>query len=139
MRSNFLFIMKAKSKGERKREKIHKKQNANPRKSAPSIKKIVDYACKNVDETKLACDLGDYPTAPSTKRRICWRCGRKKAVEKCHIIPRCLGGSNHPSNFVLLCKACHAECPDVNDKDFMFQWIERTKRNPFTIKMMFNY
>ena len=129
-------ISEVKKKAQRKREKIIQQQISKPRRKAPpSIKRIVDYACENVDESRLACDLGDYPTAPSEKRRICWRCGRKKAVERCHIIPHSLGGSNDPSNFVLLCKTCHAECPDVNDKEFMFEWIEKTKRDHFTVHL----
>ena len=110
-------------------------QKSPKRKPPPSIKRIVEWACKNIDECGLACDLGDYPTAPSLKRRPCWRCGLKKAVERCHIIPHSLGGSNHPSNYVLLCKICHTQAPDLNDKEFMFKWIAKTKRCWLTTPM----
>lgn len=53
----------------------------------------------------------------------CWRCGRKQKLQRCHIIPDSQGGTDEPSNFVLLCKTCHAEGPNVSDPDIMWDWI----------------
>ena len=63
----------------------------------------------------------------------CWACGKWESIqdpnadmgtifaswngatflERCHIVPRMLGGSNDCSNLVLLCKHCHKQNPDV--------------------------
>ena len=67
----------------------------------------------------------------------CWRCGttftarRTRKGEssnrnRCHIVPADLGGSNHPSNMILLCAECHRDAPDVDDPEFMWRWIEQT-------------
>ena len=53
----------------------------------------------------------------------CWRCGCKRKLQRCHIIPDSLGGKDEPSNFVLLCKSCHAEGPNVGDPDIMWDWL----------------
>ena len=52
-----------------------------------------------------------------------WRCGYKKTLERCHIIPDSLGGKDTPSNLVLLCKRCHIEASNVENKNFMWDWI----------------
>ncbi len=51
-----------------------------------------------------------------------------KFLERCHIIPRMLGGTDECSNLVLLCKQCHKESPDVKSTKFMKRWI--TQRKP---------
>ena len=58
----------------------------------------------------------------------CWRCGYKftKDLQRCHIIPRALGGSDSADNLILLCRNCHREAPDVNDSAFMLRWLEAT-------------
>jgi hypothetical protein len=43
--------------------------------------------------------------------------------ERAHIIPDCLGGSEEPSNLVLLCKRCHREAPNCSDPSLMIQWM----------------
>lgn len=40
----------------------------------------------------------------------CWHCRRPATVlERAHIIPACHGGTDHPGNLWMLCKACHKE------------------------------
>ncbi len=57
----------------------------------------------------------------------CWRCGevstKHRKIQKCHIIPFAMGGLDIPSNYVLLCKSCHIEAPDVKDNEIMWDWI----------------
>lgn len=81
--------------------------------------KILQWHYKNTDECGLGCDADEW-------HHRCWRCGYIKDLERCHIIPDSLGGKNIPSNYVLLCNACHQEAPNVNDKKFMFEWIKTT-------------
>ncbi len=77
----------------------------------------------------------------------CWACGKyeedsecknsneepfkswdgAKFLERCHIIPKMLGGSNQCSNLVLLCRQCHKESPDVKNPKFMWKWIANRK------------
>ena len=63
----------------------------------------------------------------------CWACdktlrrGRSNynskdlGLHRCHVIPRAHGGSNHPSNLVLMCTDCHKDNPDLKD-EFGFWW-----------------
>lgn len=61
----------------------------------------------------------------------CWRCSEIGKVERCHIIAHQFGGKDEPSNFVLLCKFCHEQAPDLkNDKEAIWDWIRATKK-PF--------
>lgn len=84
---------------------------------------IVDYWSKYEDELGLAIDW-------SEAHELCWRCGYKSKLERCHIIPHSLGGSEEPANLVLLCRRCHREAPNINDPNFMWIWL-RTACVPF--------
>ena len=37
----------------------------------------------------------------------CWKCGKERYIEKCHIHAKCSGGDDSPSNLHLLCGWCH--------------------------------
>ena len=59
----------------------------------------------------------DYPT--------CFVCGTDKKLERCHLIPRALGGSDDIDNLVLLCQVHHKQAPNLSiSKDIMLKWIE---------------
>lgn len=45
-------------------------------------------------------------------------------LQRCHIVPRQFGGSNHPSNLFLLCPHCHDSSPDTHDPEVFFNWIK---------------
>jgi hypothetical protein len=83
-------------------------------------KQILEYHYKNTDECGMGCDADEW-------HHRCWRCGYIRDLEKCHIIPKSLGGNcNDPSNFVLLCNMCHQEAPNVNNNYEMWRFIEDT-------------
>lgn len=44
-------------------------------------------------------------------------------LERCHLTPRAKGGSEHPSNIVLLCPDCHLAAPDCLDPEIMLRWV----------------
>jgi hypothetical protein len=44
-------------------------------------------------------------------------------LERCHIVPRSLGGSNEPSNLFLLCPKCHRASPDTEDPNIFLEWV----------------
>lgn len=53
----------------------------------------------------------------------CWRCRVKKRLDRCHIVARSLGGEDMPSNYVLLCKHCHFESPNIVDPEYIWDWL----------------
>lgn len=73
------------------------------RRSKPTLKAITAYL--GLDEP--AC-------------LVCWR----QPVERCHVVPDKLGGSNDVRNFALLCPAHHAEAPDVADAESFWAWVD---------------
>lgn len=77
---------------------------------------IVDYWFSRIDECGLSVDAAEA-------HERCWRCGCKRTLERCHIVPASLGGSAEPSNLVLLCHRCHLDNPNVADPEIMWDWI----------------
>jgi hypothetical protein len=79
-------------------------------------RQIVDYWTQHQDECGLSIDWAEAD-------ELCWRCAQSRKLQRCHIVPRALGGSECPSNLILLCGQCHAEAPNVEDPDFMWTWL----------------
>ncbi|MEU6777142.1 HNH endonuclease [Streptomyces sp. NPDC046759] len=80
-----------------------RERHAEDRRTRPTVKAIVDYL--GMDEA--AC-------------LVCWR----TPVERAHVVPLQLGGSNDVRNFALLCAAHHAEAPDVADAESFWAWVD---------------
>lgn len=78
---------------------------------------IIDYWIERVNECGLSVDW-----AEAGER--CWRCGCESSLHRAHIVPDALGGKDTPSNLVLLCPRCHAEAPNVDDSEIMWDWIK---------------
>lgn len=85
-----------------------------------NIEDIVKYWSKYIDESDISVDQTESASH-------CWRCGCRKNLERCHIIPYSLGGLDEPKNLVLLCKRCHSEGPNVTDVEIMWDWIKAYK------------
>lgn len=49
-------------------------------------------------------------------------------LQRCHIVPRMLGGADTPENLFLLCPDCHAESPDTINRSAFFRWVYRKKK-----------
>jgi hypothetical protein len=95
------------------------------REKPPTRFEIVEYWSANqneieANECRMGADEADWIDR-------CWCCAIECKQERCHIIPHSLGGSNHPSNFVLLCSFCHQEAPNVADKYLMWDWIAENR------------
>jgi len=88
-------------------------------KKAQWVKDCWDHHSQYISETDVAVDWGDW----DSEHDRCWCCGHSGKLQKCHIIPKSLGGLDNASNLVPLCAVCHDQSPDVADKDAMFQWI----------------
>lgn len=83
-----------------------------------------DYWCVKIDESDLGIDWAD---ALDGKGR-CYRCGlNSQKPQKCHIVPRSLGGSDATSNIIPLCPYCHDEQPDVASAEYTWAWIKKTR------------
>lgn len=88
---------------------------------------------------KEADYLSTIPAIIDWGEARCFACGRDsmaefsqdkeiaKCLQKCHIIPKTLGGSYEPDNIVLLCKHCHEESPDVADSTILMKWIYKKR------------
>ncbi len=69
----------------------------------------------------------------------CWACNKTLrggtveyntpdlGLQRCHIIPRSLGGSNHPSNLFLMCDRCHTASPDTSEEIYFWKWFDRVE------------
>ena len=54
----------------------------------------------------------------------------KHVLERAHIIPFSLGGSENPDNLFLLCKDCHKDSPDTNNPKNFFRWVYMKRNSP---------
>lgn len=81
-----------------------------------TIAEVVDYWSSRESECGLSVDF-------SEAHELCWRCGYRRKLQRCHIIPHALGGSDAPENLVLLCGRCHQEAPNVTDPQIMWDWL----------------
>jgi 5-methylcytosine-specific restriction endonuclease McrA len=70
----------------------------------------------------FAC--GFMATDPDEPPRL-WSVWNRARLQRCHLVPRMLGGADTPENLVLLCDSCHRDAPDVGDPRYMLAWIER--------------
>lgn len=102
---------------EEENRKLKRKKEKKKRPRIKTTKKeIVDYWSSIQDECGLSVDWAEA-------EERCWRCGYKKKLQRCHIIPDSLGGKDEPSNLVLLCERCHIDAPNIESKTFMWDWI----------------
>ena len=49
--------------------------------------------------------------------------GVKSKLQRCHIIPYMVGGSDDPENLFLLCERCHLESPDYAKMEYFLKDI----------------
>jgi hypothetical protein len=112
-------------------------------KGRPSVKKILRYwksdsAVYYMDNMSRRSDMQfDFHLRINSVHQECFACNRifmkykwlhpRKVIERCHVVPRALGGSNDPANFVLLCKHCHLENPNVDNEVSYFKWLQSHK------------
>lgn len=51
-------------------------------------------------------------------------------LNRCHIVPRSLGGEDVPSNLFLMCETCHLESPDTSNPYNFMRWVYN-RRNSY--------
>jgi hypothetical protein len=80
---------------------------AQKRKALPSRKKIAEAH-------------GDYADCWD----CCWHCARDThRLERHHVVPVALGGTDDVENLALLCGPCHREAPGIPDAEWAWKWI----------------
>ena len=103
-------------------EKYHKIRNKIDKAKFRWLKEAIDHWEGIVYEGDMGCDWAEAAI-------MCWRCGCERSTQKCHIVPKSLGGGDGPENIVALCAMCHDEAPNVADPDAMWDWIKKTGNN----------
>lgn len=87
-------------------------------------------------------DINGFEYIPDWGERLCFGCKKKDSaiyedsypnlkafwngstsLEKAHIVAKQFGGSYEPCNIVFLCKSCHKESPDFNDREPFLLWL----------------
>jgi hypothetical protein len=80
------------------------------------------WCCKKaiLVETETARKDGDF--------KYIWN-KTSEHLQRCHIVPKSLEGSNAPNNLFLLCPSCHEQAPNSDNRDIFLRWIyfERKK------------
>ena len=107
-------------------ESKQKKKRTNVERAA-----IVSYWSKIINDEEININWDDDP------ENMCWSCAyaptnSDESLQKCHIIPKALGGSDEPSNMVILCVQCHRENPNVNNTngvELYWHWLKSRTRS----------
>jgi hypothetical protein len=109
--------------------------------------KIYEY-WTTVGHARLKELLGEVPSQLlylDTEYPECFACGKpgstvknprnvrdywnkSKRLEKCHIIPACLGGSNTVENLVMMCRDCNMSNPETNLELYFWLWFKARKK-----------
>ena len=101
------------------RERALEKRVKRRRKKALAwVLAAIDYWEERICEMDIGCDWSDADIR-------CWRCGHLRGCQKCHIVPRSLGGGDGVENLIPLCAQCHDEMPNVADDAEVWRWIKR--------------
>lgn len=100
------------------------------RKNPKVSKKIHEYWYKEVTGERAdywANRLGDssYENIVEGNGKWCYACGKESGhLQRCHIVPHCLGGGVEDSNMFLLCNRCHQDNPDTVFIELFFDYVK---------------
>lgn len=83
----------------------------------------------------FACGAWGKYDAEAWGREHSW--DRGVTLERAHVVPKALGGSDAVENLVLLCHECHEAAPDTEDPRHMWRWLAAHLRSgdPMTLLM----
>lgn len=76
-----------------------------------------------IDVGEPSCFACGWMATDPDLEPVLWDVWNKAMLQRCHLVPRALGGADTPSNLVLLCARCHREAPDVGHGEYMLRWI----------------
>jgi hypothetical protein len=57
------------------------------------------------------------------------QCWNRIPLQRCHIIPRSLGGTNDEANLFLMCRECHDQAPNTSLPEIFFEWARAQSWN----------
>ena len=87
-----------------------------------------------------ACDRPVKNLPITEDLKILWTHPKTKSLlNRCHIIPRLLGGKDKPSNLFLMCSECHSLSPDSTNVKAFFRWVYDRRRQYVDGKMSIPY
>jgi 5-methylcytosine-specific restriction endonuclease McrA len=66
-------------------------------------------------------DKYDVPSPQVTLERIV-QCWERIPLQKCHIVPKSLGGADTADNLFLMCRECHDRAPNTPFPEIFFEW-----------------
>lgn len=78
------------------------------------------------EKTCFKCGHMDYEIKKGETLQRFWN--KRTGLEKAHIVPHALGGTEEPYNIIFLCSECHAECPDTIDYGANLKWISEHRK-----------
>lgn len=87
----------------------------------PSVVAIVESWNKDLKEVAHCFACGYTGTGKTS-----WR---QANLIKAHVVPFSLGGSNDPSNFVLLCCVCHYINPETPSRAHYLRWLDTAPKS----------
>lgn len=98
-----------------------------------SIEVVKDWGEPNCWLCGKIINLDDYPfyyeDLENGKLTKIWNYGKvRNILNRCHIVPKALGGSDTADNLFLLCQDCHAKSPDTNNPKYFFQYIYNERK-----------
>lgn len=102
----------------------------------PSKTEIFEYWKERIFEHGLFIDWGEpscwvcgfhYGAKYDTKRAdASWKeihsCWERMPLQRCHIVPRSLKGTDSVENLFLMCRECHDLAPNTNIPEIFFEW-----------------
>jgi hypothetical protein len=106
--------------------------------SLPAKRLIFDFWKNRLSNAGLFIDWGEPScwacgfhygakydiSSPHASIEEIYRCWDKIPLQRCHIVPRSLGGSNEPSNLFLMCRECHDLAPNTDIPEIFFEWAK---------------
>jgi hypothetical protein len=102
----------------------------------PSKSQVFEYWKDRLDELGFFVDWGEpggwacgfhYDDKYDIKRSdVTWDvildCWNSIPLQRCHIIPRSLGGTDDVANLFLMCRECHDLAPNTSVPEVFFDW-----------------
>jgi|SRR5210317_1181786 5-methylcytosine-specific restriction endonuclease McrA len=123
--------------------KFNKSKKSKVKRKMPSAKTILEYwrsssASWYLDNMSKSAKMKfDFHLKINPIHQQCFACNRvfikhkwgssRSILERSHIVPHALGGSSSAVNFVLLCKHCHLENPNVDNEIAYLRWLQSHK------------
>lgn len=81
-----------------------------------SVRGIIEYSSYEEKLKKNVSAIWDYSKV-------------REKLNKCHIKPHSMGGSEDASNYFLLCEECHVESPDTLNPTNFYRWVYKRRKS----------